>query len=537
MAAAMKIRRGPRTPLFVIVVVLIAVLGILTMYRAFLPGIESDGDAEESTAQYLSMVYRNFGDEDNQSLKDVWQRQSFMWNNASLEIKEKFPIAENLSVKWPLPKDSRCRLTAFPYPPKAKSGWWIVNFARGLTALLNNSSTAVTFPGWLVSIYDPLRPNSNDYGTQLAELLHSDRQALASVDEDMNEDQWIEVIHACYPPPNVEYPRCDDGGYWLYMAPGSGVYWKTGRRCLLANNKIDALYRMLDTPAGEAMITRQKFKDATALLVSHLQGTGGGTRLVSALRDVIEAMQKGRRVPKITAFRNMAAGDARGGWLLFCTFVVVALAVVGGSLVRTGISVYRVARGTKNAGRQALISGGVAAAAVAAVAALGWFVVAETTLRGFGYVTLDQALQLSQFSTVSEIVEASRSGNDVVANSLAMVQNFDIMIELLAKDLKLTSIVMHAQPNKSGSWAVEILDMQPVSETNFSDGLGLCGGDETVFMQGIRRNEKAFLSYEPTDECECDEAIVKQEFDSGNPLASCTFCTHHLSQRLCTSST
>jgi hypothetical protein len=85
-----------------------------------------------------------------------------------------------------------------------------------MASLLNNTSNSVTFPGWLISVYDPKNPNDNIYADMLNKQIPWD-----SNDGPLSDQKsiYLEVTHACYPPPDREYPECDDGGYWLYMDP------------------------------------------------------------------------------------------------------------------------------------------------------------------------------------------------------------------------------------------------------------------------------------------------------------------------------
>lgn len=519
-----------------------------SLFASFLPTRERDaceGGACGDTAAYFAQVY---GEDRGVGARD-WHQHNFFWDNAAAEVRARAPIATNLSLSWPPPKQSRSRLTAFPYPPDSHSRFWLVNFARGIKALLDNSRDAITFPGWLVSVYDPADPNANEYGKALAHRGLQGSQ-IGSLNGEA-EEQWMEVIHACYPPPGHGYPMCDDGGYWLYMTPGTGVYWGTGKRWLVANNKIDAVYKMLDTDFGRKLMRAEGFTDATDFLASKLEGTGGGTRLVSALRSVIEAMQAHTRVPKITAFRDMAGGDARPAWLLFCTY-----ACVGGVLLLAGMAMTARALGQAASGRRAgrgarLRRAGALGAATAAgalvFAAVGWYAVAEQALRGFGYVTLDQARAKSPSGgSVQDFVRAARDGTDMVANSLCMVQNYDLLLEQLARGLRLTSVVMHAQPNKSGSWAVEIMDVRALpppgagteKELTLLD-LGLCGAStdgesfRTAFKRGFERAPDAFLGYRPSADCDCDEAAVRAHRERTGRVADCTFCKGHISEALC----
>ena len=385
-------------------------------------------------------------------------------------------------------------IISVPLPPDSTSSFWLMNFARGMKCYWTTPGVH-HFPGWLVSVYDPTDPNDNPYGRAMHDMALRERSCAALTSAPNS--GW--KSSTCYPPPGQEYPYCDDGGYWLYMTPGTGVYWGTGRRWLVANNKIDALYRMLDTPVGDRIMNAEGFKKPTDFLASKLEGTGGGLNLLAAMRKVIDAMQSHQRVPTITAFRNMDGGDSRPTWFLFCVYwcgTVVAVATGAALTVRAAL---------RKLWRRSAALGVGTAACTLLLGAIGWYVVTERALRGFGYVTLDQALAKSSAGSIHALLERATNGRDMVANGLCMVQNFDLLLEQLAVGLKLTSVIMHAQPNKSGSWAVEIMDMRALlNADSVSDeltllDLGLCGTSANVvktdFQQGYRPQEGAFLGY------------------------------------------
>ncbi len=100
-----------------------------------------------------------------------------------------------------------------------------------------------------------------------------------------------------------------------------------------------------------------------------------------------------------------------------------------------------------------------------------WSFVLENMLRDFGYLTLDMALEKTGM-TLDEFIYSS-AGRDPsgkpftdssqynsIANSLAQTQMFDFDLDTFCFANRLDSIIMHTQPNKSGSWAVEIMDIR-----------------------------------------------------------------------------
>ena len=122
------------------------------------------------------------------------------------------------------------------------------------------------------------------------------------------------------------------------------------------------------------------------------------------------------------------------------------------------------------------------------------------------------------------------------------IQTADIRhfhIEALAGSLGLDSIIFHTQPNKSGSWAVEIID---VRNTPFKPGtksaedliykLGICGrpldgstDKMPPFMQGpLKSTPEIYLGFQPTVTCTCNEQQVRQTYDKTGKLKLCVFC-------------
>jgi len=534
-------------------VIIVSLLTSFILYRVSLPGHAKDVDIAPKTTdtnEYLDMVYNT--PRPKMQTGDL----NFFWNNLPNDLRSQIPIAYNLSFLWPPEKGQRAKLTAFPYPKGGGQGW-LANFITGMASLLDNTANAVTFPGWLVSIYDPEDPNNNPYGKWLKEQLPWDA---SKGPIPTSGSIYVEVTHACYPPPNYKYPTCDDGGYWLYMTPGSGVFWSTGNRCLVANNKIDAMFLMLATDEGRAYLNMKAGKNVTPLefLTSKLKGTGGGLSLIKAMQKVIDAMQKKTQVPTITAFRDMRKNNSFGtwyAWITYTTFVVITMVAL---LVYIGLSISKSIRGKRNG----WVTLGITLLSVVFVFGLLWlwyFVVSDNMLTGFGYITLDMALKESDM-TLPDFITASRSGKNMLANSLGMIQNFDFHLEALASALKLDSIIFHTQPNKSGSWSVEIID---VRNTPFKPGtksaddlmykLGLCGSplqnppeDKMPRLkQGpvvATMNPKKYIGFQPLNlpknMCNCDEQAVKQQYDKTGTLKRCVFCSKQgnwnpLSNQLC----
>ena len=509
----------------------------------------------------------------------------WLWDTAPTVMLEKHPIAKNLSFSWPPTKGSRYRLTAFPYPNTGESSFWLVKFAEGMASLLDNTSGQITFPGWQISIYDPLEPNYNSW-----------QSFLPSNDDTGISDEaiYVEVTHACYAPPQRTYPTCDDGGYWLYGAVGSGVFWKTcgttsseTGKFLVCNNKIDAIFKLwryaqkslggIDlyetlapsmiaakmispglTPYESNLETIKKSKPED-YIYARLNGTGGGDNLMEALKNLIDASDSGKQIPNLTAWRSMEPSTSNSGWVLWIACSITFTLILLGGII---YSVYSASKGSV----QKFLLGIVCTLIAARILYyFEWSVVSENMFRKFGYTTMDSALEKSGlnlkdfiFSTAgidTNYKKLPKGKYNPISNGLAQTQLFDFDLSYITSMCKLDSVIMHTQPNKSGSWAVEILDVRNTpaqGATSLDDlikTLGLCGQPVTTsphptlnsedvkpmmppLKQGPLSVTTNYFGYQPDALCNCDESEVQKQHSKGI-LKKCVFCKDSLSEKLC----
>ena len=491
---------------------------------------------------------------------------NWIWDTAPTDVLKNFPIAENLSFIWPPKKGSRYRLTAFPYPDTGKSSWWLIQFIKGMASLLDNTKGQVTFPGWQVSIYDPVEPNFNSWRSFLKQGVQTTQIAM-------------EVTHACYAPPKKSYPVCDDGGYWLYGTSGSGVFWwscnNNNSKYLVCNNKIDAIFKLWDYAkslredigkkalANMLLATGLDYSaKAEDYIMARLKGTGGGMRLMAALKKFIDTVHSGKQISPITAWRSMEPSDAKSGWTRWITILMMMMIIwltgVGGLIYMIYLSIRD--RHDRKWQISVLIILGIVLALVGVgylFTRLEWSVASENLLQRFGYTTLDMALAKSKLNLKEFIFSSAgidSAHNDLpagkynpITNGLAQTQVFDFDLSYLTSTLKLDSVIMHAQPNKSGSWAVEILDVRNTPATGAKSlddlifSLGLCGqplkgaGKMKPLEQGpIEAKPGVYFGYQPTALCDCDDADVAKEYNKGKgTLKKCVFCKGSLSEQLC----
>ena len=519
----------------------------------------------DDRATYLKKIYQSAEQPATLSglIKD--SNLNWIWDTAPTDVLKNFPIAENLSFIWPPKEGSRYRLTAFPYPDTGKSSWWLIQFIKGMASLLDNTKGQVTFPGWQVSIYDPVEPNFNSWRSFLKQGVQTTQIAM-------------EVTHACYAPPKKSYPVCDDGGYWLYGTSGSGVFWWScnyNSEYLVCNNKIDAIFKLWDYAkslredigkkalANMLLATGLDYSaKAEDYIMARLKGTGGGMRLMAALKKFIDTVHSGKQISPITAWRSMEPSDAKSGWTRWITILMMMLIIwltgVGGLIYMMYLSIRD--RHDRKWQISVLIILGIVLALVGVgylFTRLEWSVASENLLQRFGYTTLDMALAKSKLNLKEFIFSSAgidSAHNDLpagkynpITNGLAQTQVFDFDLSYLTSTLKLDSVIMHAQPNKSGSWAVEILDVRNTPATGAKSlddlifSLGLCGqplkgaGKMKPLAQGpIEAKPGVYFGYQPTALCDCDDADVAKEYNKGKgTLKKCVFCKGSLSEQLC----
>ena len=502
---------------------------------------------------------------------------SWYWNNMPESIQNENPIATNLSLSWPPKKGERFRMTAFPYPDTGKSKIWLLQFIKGISSLLDNTSDKVTFPGWLVSIYNPTQPNKNDWQKFLEAQIRWDDKFGARTYQNIEslsnpfKPVYMEVMHACYSPPNFKYPACDDGGYWLYGVSGSGIFWQCGGYnpkqkivgkllkgeggCLVANNKIDAMLKLLGTDIGKTFLSIRNNMTPIEYMVNSLKNGGAGYSLVNAMASVIKAFHNKDQIPDVVVFRNMTPSNAKNGWVKFLSILILFMVFLMVFLGMIIVSENKDIRHKKSWSETLVI---IFLFVVVFLVSIGilWSVSVESMLENFGYMTLDMGLRKTNMGLEEFIYSAAGRDSDgnstdfynPVSNSLAQIQNYDFDLDVFCNINKLDSIIMHTQPNKSGSWAVEIMD---VRNTPFKKGaktvadlifsLGLCGtpidgsiNNMPPLMQGpLDTSTSLYFGYQPTKTCDCKEDIVANQFAKTGIMKKCLYCQGSISQQLC----
>jgi len=472
---------------------------------------------------------------------------NFIYDNASRDILDLYPLAENLSFSWPPKMGYRYKLTAFPYP-KSK------NTLLAVYGTISNTVDSYTFPGWSIQRRNPLDFNNSIYNNGF-----------------FRPYQYIEIMHACYPPPGQKYPLCDDGGWWLYYAGGSGVFWNTGK-CIVSNNKLSCLYDLYkcslkarreveklnnSQPAGSKQIPLPPLLGySIADLTKKFEGKGGGNSIMLAIFNIVNSLNKHTKPPGIIGFKNLTQSESGSeAWTRFITLTFFILYL---------IPILFILYFKNIRGKSWKIITTLSIVFLILLASLIYyflFVVFEDFFRGLGWITLDMALNktgMSLYQFVSECVTGNLK--NPICNSLAMVQLFDLDLEGFTWAMKYDSFILTSQPNKTGTWEVEICDLRRFDQKKrgiATDG-GVCNklsniknnrieqesgiegrydictntllprldpkADNYQLMIGPLKFDKTGPPfYAPTEPCKC--------LEDSNRL--CTSCDNTLSGKLC----
>ena len=467
---------------------------------------------------------------------------NYIYDNAPRLILDNYPIAENLSFSWPPKLGSRYKLTAFPYP---KNDFIL----SAVYDVISNTVDAYTFPGWMIQRRNPLDFNNSIYNNNY-----------------FRPYQDIEVTHACYPPPGLKWPYCDDGGYWLYLATGSGVFWNTGK-CFVSLNKLSLLYDLyncsLKTRREVATLNEINKSSSKPLLplppivglsiediVDRIKDKGGGYSIMVAIFSIVSSLTKKNKkaMPKIIGFKNMTSSDGgKDAWDNFISRTFLILYLITVIIIQIFVNI-------KNKTKKQIAF--VILTSLIILAALIYiflFVIFEDFFRDLGWITLDMALKETNM-TVNQFVEECVTGNlkNPICNGLAMTQLFDFDTEIYTRELGYDSFILTSQPNKTGNWEVEICDLRNFNKDNLIIKGGICGTykdkgnsmkepDKFDFCKNeplpvVAKEDRLILKagpvtidptgppfYKPMNECDCVEGA--------NRL--CVSCKNYISEELC----
>ena len=452
---------------------------------------------------------------------------NYIYDDAPRLILDNYPLADNLSFSWPPKMGSRYKLTAFPYP---KSTFIL----SAVYETISNTIDAYTFPGWMIQRRNPLDFNNSIYNNNY-----------------FKNNQDVEVVHACYPPPGYSYPYCDDGGYWLYLATGSGVFWNTGK-CIVSLNKLSLLndlynysFKIRKDVAILNEIKKKKILLPPVLglsiqdIVDRLQGKGGGYSIMVAIFTVVKSLtEKNKKsIPKMIGFKNMTPSNkGKSVWDNFISRTFLILYLMAVTIIQLFVNIRN-----KNYEYVILIIL-ICLILLATLIYIFLFYIFENFFRDLGWMTLDMALKDTNM-TLYQFVEECVTGQlkNPICNSLAMTQLFDLDIEIYSYAMKYDSFILTSQPNKTGNWEVEICDLRNFDKDNLITKGGVCGHYQE-HHSSIQENEllqktKHILKsgpisfdpigrppfYKPNNNCDCKEGKDKL----------CINCNGYLSEKLC----
>ena len=114
---------------FIITLLLTLVLVHITIPK---PPKDTSSNIASTQNAYLWSIY-------NQELNpEIMENFTWYWNNMPESLQKTIPIATNLSFRWPPKKGERFRMTAFPYPDTGKSKFFLFQFIKGMSSLLDN---------------------------------------------------------------------------------------------------------------------------------------------------------------------------------------------------------------------------------------------------------------------------------------------------------------------------------------------------------------------------------------------------------------
>lgn len=343
----------------------------------------------------------------------------------------------------------------------------------------SNSEYSIIKTGGYVLEYDYQNLLGNDPFDRHP-LTKESAKTISSTLETNNKYISLEVQHTCFPMPGVDYPYCDDGSYWTYLAAGSGIYWKC-KRPIIAKNKLHLLYC-----CGWSI---NDFVDIT-------KNFGGGKNLVEVILKVIynnEHPRSQKPMPGL-GFRSMKGenGDivVRKFFVSFIIFFFIIIYL----LISICKNIFKIFKNFNDKSSVVLKSTYIIISLVI-IFSLIWyfvFVLVNDFFIGLGWMTLDMAYEKTNLSPYKFFEEAIFSTNsNPICNGIHMSEWFDQYLYSAVSSKGFLSAIMTQQPNKSGCWMVEMFDVVKFVETDKSitPALGICG--EQQFSSGIKYYEES----------------------------------------------
>jgi hypothetical protein len=426
----------------------------------------------------------------------------YIWDSAPDSLQSTIETVPNLGTIWPPDLGSKYRLAAYPFPA-SHGNVFFVNLIYGLSGMVNSTNDSKTFPAWFINIYDPLNWRKNN--PYLDEKTLNDT-SLETRSTFYRSYQFIEIQHACYGVPPTYYPVCDDGGYWLYHAKGSGVFWNTGKSCCRIN-KIDAgvflTAQMIQT------IAKLKSTDSTDTKLFDLYKGFYGHEPPSPKSGGEWKGVWGQAVEEVAALLDAKKGDSdvfaavkglisdflktdtkkQGNVIVFRGFkrepqakrsFIILGVLVGLCVALVGVAVWSL--GTGVLGHTSLFIPPVSLVLACSMLGLAWFYQLRKVFEGIGWTTFAGAMSKTGMSAKAAVESVcgmtdGENDSDRIMSGLSMTWFMDPALELFSHALGYDSVIMSTQPNKQGVYTTEIVDVTKNGKIGEEWKGGICGGN------------------------------------------------------------
>lgn len=475
---------------------------------------------------------------------------SFLWDTYPKlqEVDE----AENLAFKWPPRRGTRYRLAAYPFVQASKDPVPIA-VVRAIFQMTNKYADQATPPAWYVSVYDESDwTRQNIFMPQISLTITSTKDSQSThmsrrCSEIFSPFKWVEVVRTCYPVTPDSYPLCDDGGQWFYHTPGSGTWFNIGN-CLVRYNKIDAVIycmallgvissgaemskvfpnSMLDDVAQPLLPFKDKATYAKVyatvldtpgcVLDDYLGKTTwqdfwgvAKTHFVKRLKNNLGERSFFRTIWKLVknsksqsdgslelsgivpflAFYSKEGAPLKG-YLEFMAVVAGLISLLLAFILTLLACIF---------GQCSVLLPLIALCLAGGAAWFLWQYGIDAFLSSRGANMLERGLELYS-TTVEEVVDfcveptvgASDPEKQQFFSGLPSSWIADMGLELFSSMLGFDAVIMHTQPNKSGTYLVEMCDV-----TKIKLDFGLSPGQPGWWKGGTCGNEDA------SDEFACD---------------------------------
>jgi len=488
--------------------VLWPLLYLLIEARLRQPQPETDRPAIKEQ-EYFNAVYNQPAEQPLTATQtqDIESKLRFVWNNVPTRFRKKYPRAQAFAVSSPPAQSSRFRIIPDPVDVHKSTG--LVSYLR---QYLWSSPRRDGLPGWGLAL-----------------------EPAVLTSEMLLPETWIEISDICEQPPRCVYPMCDNGGYWSYVTPGSGVFVNVGKTPLVVKNKIAGMHQVLtqelihNKVASEAAAPALAWKHMEADL-THL---GGGLDLLGAFRANLASIHKGERM-KAVIFKTMESRTLGRGWSVWFSGVV-SLVICSGLVL--GFLIWGAVETSTGRGLSLPVLGAILASAGVGLVLLflfAGFVFRDSIIKDFGFVTLDMAKKRLGATTI-EILQLAAKGENKLAAGLASCNVYDLDLQCIARKQGYSTLILTEQASNSGAWTSRISDLVSLQilpgplgtcQTRQNFAQGICGTYE--FKQGpLTRNakEKSSLGPDnvPSAACECCESVQMK----------CAACQNALSFDMC----